>query len=175
MGNVYETLSGASGIRAEGTSAQNIAEYNAQVAEQQGKAAKVRSGFDSIQQAKEAERIKSSLRAGLGAAGGLDAPVGTDIIGEQAEESELENLLIGFEGETALSRAKSQATGERLRGKAAKARAKNAARRANINFGIQLAGMAAGAAFAPAGFGTANTAGLGTGNQAGMSTLTGFA
>jgi hypothetical protein len=144
MGNVFETLSGAQGIRTEGTSAQNIANFNAQVSEKEGEAAKLRSGFDQVQQAKDAERVKSTLRANLGSSGALDSVVATDLLGEQAGESELENLLIGFEGEVADRQAKSKATGQRLQGKAAKASAKSRARQANVGFGIKAASLLAG-------------------------------
>lgn len=143
MGGLFETLSGAKGIRAEGQTAQNFAEFNAEVALQEGEAAQLRAQFDQIQQEKAAQRTKSTLRANLGSA--LDSTVASDILGEQAEVSELENLLIGFEGETALAQAKTRATGFRFKGKAAKAASKNAARQSNIKFGIQLASLAAGA------------------------------
>lgn len=141
MGGLFETLSGAKGLRAEGKSAQNIAEYNAKVAEQQAEAERLRSGFDQMQQAKEAERIKSRLSAGIGAAGGAGSPVAIDLELEQEEELELENLLIGFEGEVAAGRAESQAVLERLQGQLAKQRGKSAARAANIQFGMQVASL----------------------------------
>jgi hypothetical protein len=169
MGQVFEQLSGAQGIRNQGTTANNIAKFNAKVSEQGGKSAQLRAGFGQIQQAKAAERAKSSLRAGLGSAGGLSSDVATDILGTQAGESELENLLIGFEGETANQRAKSQATGQRLQGKAAKAQAKSAARKANVDFGIQLAMMVVGASTG-GGFGGAASGAKG----AGSSFLSGF-
>lgn len=138
MGGLFEQLSGAKGLRAEGRSAQNIANFNAEVAEKQAEAELLRSGFDQIQQAKEAERIKSRLRAGLGAAGGAGSPVAIDLELEQAQELELENLLIGFEGEVKAGRLKSQATLDRLQGKLARQAGKSAARRANVQFGAQL-------------------------------------
>ena len=139
MGGVFDQLSGAAGLRAEGKSAQNIANFNAAVAEQEGEAAKIKAGFEQQRQAKRGEAIKSTLVAKLGTAGGLDSPVALDIIGEQAEELELENLLIGFEGEVAARRAGNQAEIDRLQGRLAKQKGKNAARRANIQFGTQLA------------------------------------
>ena len=146
MSGLYENLSGASGLRAEGKSARNIAEYNALVAEQQGKAALLESAFNQMQQAKEAERIKSSMLANIGAAGGAGSPVAIDIERAQAAELELENLLIGYEGQVKSSRAKSQAELDRLQGKLAYQSGKNAARKANIDFGIQLATLAVAAA-----------------------------
>ena len=146
MGGLYEALSGAKGIRMAGKSAQNIAEYNAKVAEQQAKAEKLRSGFAQVQQAKAGERIKSALVAAMGAAGGAGSPVAIDITTEQAMELELENLLIGYEGEVRAKRAETQATLERLQGQLTRQRSKAAARQANIQFGMQLAGLGASSA-----------------------------
>ena len=144
MSGLFETLSGAKGLRAQGKSEQNIAEFNAKVAEQEAKAARLRSGFAQQRQAKEAERIKSRIQAGIGEAGGAGSPVAIDIELEQAKELELENLLIGFEGEVEAGRAESRAVLDRLQGKLAKQRGKSAARAANIRFGVQLASVAAG-------------------------------
>lgn len=142
MGGVFEELSGAKGLRAEGKSAQNIANFNAEVAEQKAKAELLRSEFDQQQQAREAEVIKSRVQANIGEAGGLGSPVAIDIEFEQAEQLELENLLIGFEGEVKSQRLKSEATLQRLQGELDRQAGKNAARRANVGFGVQLASLA---------------------------------
>ena len=146
MGGMYETLSGAGGIRAQGKSQQNISEYNADVNEMQAKSERARTNFDQMQQAKQAERTKSSLRAKIGAAGGGESPVKLDILKEQANESELEQLLIGFEGETKAGQLEQKAILNRLEGELAYRSGKAAARKANIDFGIQLATLGAGAA-----------------------------
>jgi hypothetical protein len=138
MGGLYETLSGAKGLRAEGRSAQNIANYQAEVAEQQAEAERLRSGFEQIQQEKEAERIKSHISADIGAARAAGSPVAIDIKLEQEYESELENLLIGYEGQVRSQRLKQQAVLDRLQGQLAYESGKSAARRANIGFGVQL-------------------------------------
>ena len=142
MSGLFETLSGAKGIRAAGASEKNIAEFNAQVAEQQAVAERQRAAFAQKRQAKRGAEIKSALTAKLGA--GIGSPVAADLAAEQAAEIELENLLIGFEGETAARRAESQAVLDRLRGKLAKQRGKAGARAANIQFGMQLASLAVG-------------------------------
>lgn len=142
MGGFFEELSGAKGLRAEGRSKQNIANFNAEVAEQQAKAELIRSGFNQQRQAEEAERIKSTLRAEIGAAGGAGSPVEVDLTLEQAAELDLENLLIGFEGEVLAGRLKSQATLDRLQGELFRQSGKSAARRANIQFATQIATVA---------------------------------
>ena len=127
MSGIFEALSGASGLRAEGEAAQNAAK--AAAVER-----RARSKFDSIQQAKKAERIKGALQAGIAKAGGAGSPVAADLSAEQAAELELENLLIGYEGETEAKRTLHQ-------GKIAKMKAKNAARAANVGFGTQVASL----------------------------------
>ena len=138
MSGIFETLSGAAGLRAEGKSAQNIANFNAAVAEQEAEALRARAGFAQKRQAKRGVEITSALTAKLGAAGGIGSPVALDLAAEQAAELELENLLIAYEGEVAAGRAESQAVIDRLSGKLAKQRGKAGARAANVQFGTTL-------------------------------------
>ncbi len=153
MSGLFETLSGAKGIRAAGESEKNIAEFNAQVAEQAAVAERQRAGFAQKRQAKRGAEIKSALVAKLGAAGGIGSPVAADLAAEQAAEIELENLMIGFEGEVLARRAETQAELDRLQGRLAKQRSKSAARAANVQFGVQLATLGLGAGSFLTGFG----------------------
>ncbi len=162
MSGLFETLSGAKGLRAQGKSEQNIDEFNAQVAEQEAIAAKSKAAFAQKRQAKRGVAIQSALEAKLGEAGGIGSLVAGDLAGEQAEELELENLLLGFEGEVLAGRAESQAELDRLQGRLAKQRGKSAARAANIKFGTQLAFIAATAG---AGGGGSGSAGAGAGGS----------
>lgn len=141
MAGIFETLSGAKGLRAEGKSAQNIANYNAAVAEQRAEAERMRATFAAKRQAKRAAEIKAALTAKIAKAGGLGAPVAADLVAEQAAELELEQLLIGYEGEVLAGRAETQAELDRLAGRLAKQRGKTAARVANVQFGMQLASL----------------------------------
>ena len=139
-------------------SQENIANFNAKVAEQQAEAERQRvTGFASKRQAKKAAEIRSSLTAKLGE--GLGSPVAGDLAAEQASELELENLLIGFEGEVKARRHENQAQLDILQGKLAKQKGKSAARGAKVQFGVQLAGMAAGETSFLKGFGTRTLAG----------------
>ena len=144
MSGAFDQLSGAAGQRRAGTNAQILANRNAEVAEAQAKAERIASNFEQIQHAKESERIKSTLAADLGAAGGTGTKVGQELTASQAKELELESLLIGFEGETASQRSKSEATGLRLRGDVAKQRAKSQARAQNVGFGLKAASFLTG-------------------------------
>ena len=174
MGGIFETLSGAAGLRAEGKSAQNIANFNAAVALQEAEAQRAKAGFAQKRQAKRGVQIKSALIAKLGAAGGIGSAVAADLAAEQAAELELENLLIGFEGEILAGRAESQAELDVLQGKIAKQRGKTAGRAANIRFGTQLATLGIGAGLLK---GAKTTAGTGGGlpGIGGKRFLTGFA
>ena len=102
---------------AQAKSAQNMAEYNATLQEREALALKQKAGFESRRQAARAARVKSALTADIAAAGGLGSPVAADLAAEQAAELELENLLIGYEGEIGAQRALSQAELDRLQGK----------------------------------------------------------
>ena len=110
---------------AEAKSAQNMANYNALVQEREAKATRAATDFKQMRQAKEAERIKSSMLAKMGQ--GSIPGAGTNVLiqGEQAEELELENLLIGYEGELTAQRSESQAAADRLQGKIYKQKGKN--------------------------------------------------
>jgi len=137
----------AAAAQAEGQEA--MAEYNAKVAEQEAKARTARSIFEQQRQAKEAERRAGSLRAGLGTAGVM-MDVGTPLLlqAEQAAESELDNLLIGYEGQVGAARARSQAALDRMQASIYSSSAKSA----------RLAGMVGAGTTLLKGFGKAAAA-----------------
>ena len=138
MGGAFDLLSGATAARTAGKSAQNIAKFNAAVATQEAKAARAKAGFAQKRQAKAGAAIKSAQTAQIAAAGGLGSPVAADLTAEQASEIELENILIGFEGEVEARRAETQAELDKLSGRLSRQRGKAAGRAANIGFGTQL-------------------------------------
>jgi len=106
---------------AEMISAQNIANYNAAIMEREAKAINQRTIFEQKRQAEEGARKKSALQlwqAGTGARG-------SELLEEElAAELELENLLIGYEGQILEARAKSQAELDRLQGRLYRERGK---------------------------------------------------
>ena len=110
---------------AEGRSAKNVMEYNAQVEEREAAAKRAKAGFEQKRQAKAGARVKSALTAKLAAAGGSGSPVAADLSAEQAAELDLENLLIGYEGEVEARRHESQAALDRMQGKIYKQKGKN--------------------------------------------------
>lgn len=91
-----------------------IARRNAAVQEQEARSIRQRARFEQRRHTQAGERIKSALIAKLGASG-VDIAAGAplSLVGEQARELELENLLIGYEGEIAVQRALSQAEMDR--------------------------------------------------------------
>ena len=125
-------------VTAEARSEQNIANFNAAVQQREAVAQRQRAAFAQQRQARRDAQIKSTLTAQLGAAGAIGSPVAADLAAEQAAELELENLLIGFEGEVAAQRALSQAEIDRLTGRVARQRGRQERTAATIRTGTTL-------------------------------------
>lgn len=93
-----------------------LAEYNARVAEQQAESERLRTQFAQRRQSQEAQRIQSAMRAGFGMSGAVTTEGAPLMIqARQVAESELENLLLGYEGQIRQQRALSEAGLERMR------------------------------------------------------------
>lgn len=135
---------------AEAKGQQAMSEYNAKLAEREAQAAEARTGVASQRQAEEAERIRGSLEAGLGASGTVSS-VGTPLMiqARQAAESELDNLMIGHQGLTDAARLRSQGALDLMQSKIYGQKAKSA----------KAAGMIGAGGTLLTGFGSA--AGLG--------------
>ena len=99
---------------AEAESAAAVAEYNAAVQQREAQAIEAQTEFRQRRQAEAGERQASGLLAALGASG-VVVSEGTPlmILSRQAAESELENLMLGYEGAIGKRRALSQATIDR--------------------------------------------------------------
>jgi len=124
--SAVSNMSAGDASEQDSKNAQAVANYNAQVKENEARARKNRALAEQKMQAKRGERVKSSLYASLGAAGGLGSPVAADLAAAQAAELELENLTIGYEGETEATRLKSGAAMDRYQGSIFRQRGKNA-------------------------------------------------
>jgi len=111
----------------EAESMKAMAEYNARLQEQEARAAEAQAEWRQKRQAEEAARYRSTLRAGMGAAG-VSTTEGSPLMVEaaQAAQDELENLMIGYEGQIGASRARSQAAIDRAQGTIYGQRARNA-------------------------------------------------
>jgi len=110
---------------AQAKSAQNMAEHNARVQEREAEARRQQALYEQKAQMRRAKRNRGSLIAGMAASGGLGSPIAADLAAEQAAESELENLITGYEGELSAARAESQAEIDRLSGKLARKKGAN--------------------------------------------------
>jgi len=124
---------------AQGKSAQNMADYNAKLAEQNRARIEQKGKQDSIRQAEAASRHESSILAKIGQSGAVTqvgAPL--DIFAVQAAEAERENLLIGYDTQVAASQQQSQADIDRMSGSVARQRGRNQATASYIQAGGSL-------------------------------------
>lgn len=142
-------LQAGAAAESEAESRQNIANYNAALMEREAKAIEGKTEFEQKRQAEAAARTKSRLRARLAATGAVP-DIGTPLLiqEEQAEELELENILIGYEGQVAAAKARSQAELDRLTGRIAVKKGKAAKKAGFIGAGATLL-TGFGTAFTP--------------------------
>ena len=112
---------GAAGMIGQGNAAaaqarsqQAIAEYNVKIQQREAAAQEQQALYRQKLQAQEANRMASSLRAGLGTSGAVLSE-GTPLLiqATQAEQSELDNLMIGYQGRIARGQAINQAAIDR--------------------------------------------------------------
>lgn len=114
-------------------------ERNARIAEMDAKAREAKARFDAVRVSRRGTDILGRLRVRLGASGArLDVGAPIRVLSEQAEELELEQLLVGFEGRTEAARFRSIAGIERFKGSLAKARGKSARREGLTRAGTSL-------------------------------------
>jgi predicted metalloprotease len=93
----------------QGKSAQNLANYNAQIAQNEAIAARQKAEFDAKAQERQARLFAGSQRASMASTGGELLDMG-DVVDMSAEEAELENLAIRYGGDMGLpSRAATRA------------------------------------------------------------------
>jgi hypothetical protein len=96
---------------------QAVAAYNAQVQEQEARAIERQTQIRLRRHAEEASRLGSSLLASTGAAGVVTtsgAPLA--LMAKQAAESELDAMMIDYEGSVAAARARNQGNLDTLQG-----------------------------------------------------------
>lgn len=124
---------------AEARAQQQVAQYNAKVAEREAQAIEQKTAFEQQRQAEEAARIEGSLRANLGASGAVPSE-GTPLMlqSKQAAESELDNLMIGYEGQIGAGRARSQSRLDKMQAGIYSQKASNARTAGMIGAGTTL-------------------------------------
>lgn len=115
-----------------------VAQYNAQVQEREARAIEYKSRFEQERQADFAKRVKSELQASISAQGGRGTGTSLLIEGKTAEELELENILIGYEGQIGAQRARSQAEIDKMQAGIYKQKAKNLKKAGSIGAGTSL-------------------------------------
>lgn len=102
-----------------GEEANAVAKYNQQVKEREAQAAEQEAMIQSKKQAQAAARQMSTLRNQLGASGAVTSEGSPlEIIGEQAKQSELENLEIGYQGQQKAAGLRQEGLMIRRQGKA---------------------------------------------------------
>lgn len=116
----------AAGAAQQGKSAQNLANYNAQIAQNDAIAARQKAEFDARAQERQAKLFAGKQRAAMAGTGGELLDMG-DVIDMSAEEAELEHLAILYGGETGYRAGQQKATLARFEGSVAKQRAQGQA------------------------------------------------
>lgn len=131
---------------AESKSQENLARYNAQVQEREAQAIEQKTALEQRRAVEESERRRSTMLAGMGGAGVVTTS-GTPLLvqAKQAAEDELGVSMIGYEGATQASRARSQGQIDLMEGKIARQRGKNQAMGSYIGAGSSVvSGFASG-------------------------------
>ena len=125
--------------KAQSESQAAMSQYNARVQEREAQAQQQYARFQQSRQAKESQRLKSSMQARMGMSG-VDTSAGTPLLiqATQAEQSELDNLLIGYQGRVGAGRARSQAALDTMQSSIYKRRGRNQAGAAYTQAGTSL-------------------------------------
>ena len=110
----------------QGKSAQNLANYNAQIAQNDAIAARQKAEFDARAQDRQARLFAGSQRASMASTGGELLDMG-DVRDMSAEEAELENLTIRYGGDMGFRAGQQRAQLAGFEGAVAKQRATGAA------------------------------------------------
>ena len=126
----------------QGKSAQNLANHNAKIAQNDAIAARQKAEFDARAQERQAKLFAGTQRASMAGTGGELLDMG-DVIDMSAEEAELENLAIRYGGEMGYRAGQQKATLARFEGAAAKQRATGQAASSLLTGASSVAGMGA--------------------------------
>ena len=136
------TAASTVGAIQQGKSAQNLANYNAQVAQNDAIAARQKAAFDAEAQDRQAKLFAGTQRASMAGTGGelLDMQ---DVVDMSAEEAELENLAIRYGGEMGYRAGQQGADLARFQGKVAKQTAQGKAASSLLTGASSVASMGA--------------------------------
>jgi hypothetical protein len=153
----FGQIQGGLAADAEGKSQQNMANYNAALQEREAQQIEARTALQQKQQAEAADRAASTMRAGLGASGAVTTAGSPLLIqAEQASQSELQNLMIGYQGREEATASMSGAALSRMEGKIARQKGRAAKTAGFLKAGSTLL----------TGFGSSGTSGAKAGSDA---------
>ena len=116
------TVTSTVGAIQQGKSAQNLANYNVEIAKNDAIAASQKAEFDARAQKRKEKLFGGTQRASMSATGGelLDMQ---DVVDMYKTEAELENLAIRYGGDMGYRAGQQRATVARMEGAAAKQKA----------------------------------------------------
>ena len=118
---------------------QAVANYNARVQEQEARSIEQATRYRQLRHAESANRYGSSLLANMGASG-VSLSEGSPLLiaASQAAQSEMDNLMIGYEGQVAESRSRNQAHLDTLQGQIYGQQARSATAAGYVGAGSSL-------------------------------------
>jgi len=125
--STYGTLKAGHDAKVAGENQQTIANYNAQVAEQEGQAAKQKAEYDAKIHADKVRSFLSMQRAEYGKSG-IEASAGSPLLvmEDTVKKGKLDELAIKYGGDVAEINKRSEAGGLRMGGSLYKQAGKNA-------------------------------------------------
>ena len=126
----------------QGKSAQNLANHNAKIAQNDAIAARQKAEFDAKAQERQAKLFAGTQRVSMAGTGGELLDMG-DVRDMSAEEAELEHLAILYGGEMGYRAGQQKATLARFEGSVAKQRATGQAASSLLTGASSAAGMGA--------------------------------
>jgi hypothetical protein len=126
----------------QGKSAQNLANHNAKIAQNDAIAARQKAEFDARAQERQAKLFAGTQRVSMAGTGGELLDMG-DVRDMSAEEAELEHLAILYGGEMGYRAGQQKATLARFEGSVAKQRATGQAASSLLTGASSAAGMGA--------------------------------
>ena len=116
-----------------------MSEFNAGVMEANARAVEQKMKFDQIVAQKKGQQAMGRLRAKLGASGAvMDEGAPLNLVVEQAFQTELQDALIGLQGQTEAAEYRSEAQAARMGAAVSRTRATNATTAGWINTGTSL-------------------------------------
>jgi hypothetical protein len=116
-----------------------MSQYNAKVAEQQARAEEQATQYRQMRQAEAARRYQGTLKSQMGASGAVMTEGAPLLIQqEQAIQSELDNLMLGYQGQLAARRSRSQGNLDMMQAESYGQRASNSMMAGRIGAGASL-------------------------------------